>query len=105
MDLRIDDFADLVQLARAMDDVADQSRQLGDYLSRWVCHRSGFETSDVCLFRPIGAVLGQVAGAFDDFATAFERDWRRLAGGVLAAERALADIDDEVVTALERVPV
>ena len=103
MDLRIDDFADLDRLARAMDDLADQSRQLGDYLSRWVCNRSGFETSDVCLFRPIGAVLGQVAGAFDDFTGAFDRDWRRLADGVLATERALADLDDEVVAALDRV--
>lgn len=103
MDLRIDDFADLDQLVRALDDVADQSRQLGDYLSRWVCNRSGFETSDACLFRPIGAVLGEVAGAFDDFVVAFERDWRRLADGVLSTERALVDIDDEVVSALDRV--
>lgn len=103
MDLRIDDHSDLDRLTRAMDEVNGQARQLGDYYRTWVCNPAGFETSDVCLFRPLGALVGRLAGVFDDFVHDFERSWGELADGVLATHRGLADVDDEFAAALLRV--
>lgn len=103
MDLRIDDHSDLDRLTRAMDDVTGQARQLGDYHRTWVCNPAGFETSDVCLFRPLGALVGLLAGAFDDLMRDFERSFGELADGVLATHRALADLDDDLAATLLRV--
>jgi len=100
MDLRIDDHTDLDRLTRAMDEVSAQAGRLGDYHRTWVCNRAGFETSDVCLFRPIGALVGQLAGAFDDFLREFDRGWGEVADGVLATRRSLADLDDDIASTL-----
>jgi len=102
MDLRIDDHADLGRLTHAMDEVAGQARLLGDYHRTWVCNPAGFETSDVCLFRPLGALVGRLSGAFDDFVRDFDRSWGELADGVLATHRSLADLDDDLAASLLR---
>ena len=101
-DVWIDDFDDLDRVAQAMDQVGDQAQQLGDFMRTWVCRRAGFETSDLCLLRPLGGVVGEVAAAFDDFVGRVGTDWRELAAGVLATRRALADADDQAVSGLER---
>jgi hypothetical protein len=102
-ELRIDDLADLAEVVRAMDRIGDQAQQLGDFMRTWVCRRGGFETSDVCLFRPVGALLGRAAGAFDDFVGDFGSGWADLAEGVAQTHRSLVDVEAEVVTGLSAV--
>jgi len=102
-ELRIDDLTDLAAVVRAMDQIGDQAQQLGDFMRTWVCQRGGFETSDVCLFRPVGDLLGRVAGAFDDFVDDFGSGWADLADGVAQTHRSFVDLEAEVVTGLAAV--
>jgi len=102
-DLRIDDFDDLDDLARALDRVGDQARQLAGFVGSWVCQPDAFRTSDACLLQPLAPAVDAVAGAFDDFVRGFGADWRALADGVLTTRRDLADADERVLAALLQV--
>jgi hypothetical protein len=102
-DVRIDDFDDLDHLARALDRVGDQARQLADFVGSWVCQPDAFRTSNACLLQPLAPAVDAVAGAFDDFVRGFGSDWRALADGVLTTRRDLADADQQVLAALLKI--
>ena len=104
-DLRLDDLTDLTVVVRAMDDVGAQGARLADYLRAWVCRREGFETSDACVFRPVGRGLAALAGAFDDFSSAVGASWSGLTDGVATTHRSLADLEDELALRFGSVPV
>lgn len=94
--LRIDEVTDLDRLGAAMAEVGDQARQLGHFAEAWVLRREAFETSDLCLLRPLGWVLGELAGALDDFVGSFRSGWEGLGDDLAATRRDLADAEDEV---------
>lgn len=93
--LRIDEVTDLDRLGAAMAEVGDQTRQLADFAEAWVLRREAFETSDLCLLRPLGWVLGELAGALDDFVGSFRSGWEGLADDLAATRRDLADAEAE----------
>lgn len=93
--LRIDEVSDLDRLGSAMAEAGDQARQLRDFADAWVLRREAFETSDLCLLRPLGWVLGEIAGSLDDFIRLFRSGWEDLADDLAATRHDLADAETE----------
>lgn len=91
--IEVADWGDLDRLATAMDEVGEQLAATTVYAVGWVCRPDGFETSPVCLLRPLGEVLARVADAFRTAGRLSHDDWRRLHDATVAAAEGLRASD------------
>ena len=98
--IRIDDWGDLRALPSAMDDLAAQGDEIVRYAATWVCQRRGFETSEVCVLRPLGQAMELLAEAFEAAGREFADHWAEIRAAVVATTADLERHDDQVAAAL-----
>lgn len=101
--IEVTGWADLEGLAEAMGEVGEQMAATTSYAVTWVCRPDGFETSPVCLLRPLAQVLGLVAQAFGEAGRLWGEDWRRLEDATRESGRLLRESDVRALDRVERV--
>ena len=80
---------ELEQLAGAMGEVGEEMARTTAYAVAWMCRPDGFDTSPVCLLRPLAEVLERVGEAFEEAGRRWGDDWRREQEATSAAARDL----------------
>ncbi|GAA3526603.1 hypothetical protein [Nocardioides daeguensis] len=95
-------WADLDRLDEEMAGLAGQVAEITAYAGRWVCQRSGFEPSPLCLLRPLAELMDLLADGFDDLRDLAAGDWADLRRAVASTRRDLRAVD---AGAVARMPV
>ncbi|MCW2814744.1 MAG: hypothetical protein JWN84_2199 [Nocardioides sp.] len=89
-------WAELDQLAAAMGEVGDEMARTTAYAVAWMCRPDGFDTSPVCLLRPLGEVLERIGAAFEEAGRTWRDDWLREQEATSTAARDLRQGDERV---------
>jgi hypothetical protein len=90
-------WGDLDRLDDEMAELAGQVAELTSYAGRWVCQRSGFEPSPLCLLHPLAELMDLLADGFGDLGDLALDDWAGLRHAVALTRRDLRTVDDGVV--------
>jgi hypothetical protein len=100
------DVTSWTDLAGLPDDMATLDAQFAricDHARSWVCQRRGFETSPVCLLRPLADILDLVADGVDATERLVREEWADLSAGVRSTSADLRTVDQIVADALPMV--
>ncbi|NPC98838.1 hypothetical protein [Nocardioides sp. zg-DK7169] len=92
-DVFVERWLDLRRLPEVMDEVAAQAAAVVDHAVTWVARRDGFEPSPVCLLRPLGEAMDQVAAAFEELGSRYAAQWQDVRDAVVASTAELERSD------------
>lgn len=94
------DWPRLDAVPAAFAEIEAQTRDLTRFATTWVCRPDGFATSPVCVFRPVAALLGELAEQLASAGAALESRLADLGEGAAVSLSALRAGDAEAEAAL-----
>lgn len=89
-------WTDLDGLPGDLDALAAQAHEIFEHARTWVCQRSGFEPSSVCLLAPLAELMGLFAQGFSEVEELAAADWRSIRDAVVATTADLRAVDQLV---------
>jgi|GEM_PF-5671728 len=95
-DIDITSWTDLDGLPDDIDVLAAQVHEIFEHARTWVCQRSGFEPSPVCLLAPLADLMDVFARGFTEVEQVAVRDWGSIRDAVVATTADLKAIDQLV---------
>lgn len=95
-DIDITAWTDLDGLPADIEVLAAQAHQIFEHARAWVCQRSGFEPSPVCLLAPLADLMDVFAHGFTEVEQVAVGDWESIRDAVVATTADLKAIDQLV---------
>jgi hypothetical protein len=95
-DIDITSWTDLDGLPDGIDVLAAQAREIFEHARTWVCQRSGFEPSPLCLLGPLAELMDVFAQGFTEVEQRAVADWQSIRGAVVATTADLKAVDQMV---------
>ncbi len=95
-DIDITSWTDLDGLPADIDMLADQAHEIFEHARAWVCQRSGFEPSPICLLAPLADLMDVFAQGFTEVEQIAVADWRSIRDAVVATTADLKAVDQLV---------
>jgi len=92
----ITSWTDLDGLPADIDVLAGQAHQIFEHARTWVCQRSGFEPSPVCLLAPLADLMDVFARGFTEVEQVAVHDWQSIRDAVVATTADLKAVDQLV---------
>ena len=99
-DIDITSWTDLAGLPDDLDALAGQLTSIVRYARQWVCQRTGFEPSALCLLQPLGELMDLLAAGFQQLEYVALDDLADLRAGVVETSADLKSVDQWVADAL-----
>jgi hypothetical protein len=96
MTIDITTWADLDGLPADIDVLAAQAQQVFEHARTWVCQRSGFEPSPICLLSPLAELMDVFAQGFTEVEQIAVADWHSIRAAVVATTSDLKAVDQMV---------